>query len=280
MAIRTCLQAMSALICLQRALVSSRPAHMPSVAPMKEVPTAAGGCSESPTLTHTGTPHFSSPPLHSHPCPGRPRLSLPQYSPTRDSPASYVPCRPAHGHLPAPWSMHTHTPSPGSPLTPGPDSLAIKSRQVPRSNTDASAPSIVRGAPTAADIPAWPQWAGTHAICSSDSILVIPSLDPVDKPPGLSIVQKTAGPGRGTWPRPQGTKSPDSDTASVYVPQKPMLFALKKLFSRCPDPIGAVAPLLDSASTRALAADLHLLPGFQTSHLPLRSPVPSHAVGV
>lgn len=253
---------------------------MPSVAPTKEVPTAAGGRSKSPTLTRTGTPHFSSPPLSSHPCPGRPRLSLPQYSPTRDSPASYVPCRPAHSHLPAPRTMRTHTPSLGSPLTPDPDSLAIKSRQVPRSNTDASAPSIMRGVATAADIPVWPQWAGTHATCSSDSIPVIPSLDPMDKPPGLSILQKTAGPGQGTWPRPQGTKSPDSDTASVYLPQKPMLFALKKLFSRCPDPIGVITPLLDLVSTRDPATDLHLLPRFGTSHLPLRSPIPSHAVGV
>lgn len=133
---------------------------MPSVAPTKEVPTAAGGRSKSPTLTRTGTPHFSSSPLSSHPCSGRPRLSLPQYSPTRDSPASYVSCRPAHSHLPAPRTMRTHTPSLGSPLTPDPDSLAIKSRQVPRSNTDASAPSIMRGVATAADIPVWPQWAG------------------------------------------------------------------------------------------------------------------------
>lgn len=203
---------------------------MPSVAPTREVPTAAGGRSESLALTHTGThtsalPHFAHTPALS----GRPRLSLPQHSPTRDSPASYVPCGPAHSHLPAPQTiMHPHAPSPGSPLTPGPDSLAVKSRQVPRSNTDALAPSTVWGAATAADIPAWPQWAGTRATCSPDSIPVIPSLDPVDKPPGIHILQKTAGPGQETWPRPRDTKSPDSNTDSVSLPQKPkfMLFAL------------------------------------------------------
>lgn len=96
--------------------------------PTNNVPPNCMRCSKCPTLSSpTQAPHTSALGFaHTAALPGRSRLLLPQYLPTRDSPASCAPCGPAHSRSPAPRTVHAHTPSPGSPLTPSPDSLPIK----------------------------------------------------------------------------------------------------------------------------------------------------------